>query len=411
MSHQSAVVAARPAPDEVRGGGAGARSAPLLGSTADSSSTAGQGVVPAEDREVSRRARRAEAIAWRDRLWAFTSLSRLRQCGRVSHTGVGGAVLRVTESEQGRRGGLAGLQSCGSPWCCPVCARKIGAQRSGELRRVLEAVSVAQGSAALVTFTMRHHAGQRLPELWAALSGAWGAVTSGRGWAAEQQRYGVLGWVRTVEATHGSAGWHLHVHALLVLDGPVSTELVAELGTRMFRRWDRALGRHGLSAVQDRGGLDVRMVDMDGGSLDRTADYLAKITAEITSPGTKDGRRDGNRSPFAILRDALATGLADDVELWWAWEQGSHNRKQLTWSQALRDWAGLHVERSDEDIVAEDLHGEDVLLIPAVSWPRVRAELADLLDTVETGGPAAAQRWMCSRGLAFTAVEPAARHG
>ena len=66
-------------------------------------------------------------------------------------------------------------------------------------------------------------------------------------------------------------------------------------------------------------------------SLDRTADYLAKITSEITSPSTKEGR-DGNRAPFAILRDALATGLAEDCELWLTWEKVSHNRRQLTWS-------------------------------------------------------------------------------
>lgn len=67
-----------------------------------------------------------------------------------------------------------------------------------------------------------------------------------------------------------------------------------------------------LSAVEHRSGVDVRMVNMGDASLDRTADYLAKITSEIVSPLTKDGR-DGNRAPFAILRGALASGLADGL--------------------------------------------------------------------------------------------------
>lgn len=341
-------------------------------------------------------------MRWRERLWAWSSLSRLRNCGRVSHTAVGGAVVRISETDAGRRAGLAGLQSCGSVWACPVCARRISAQRSVEVRRVLEAVAGTGGSAFLVTLTMRHHAGQRLSSLWEALSAAWGAVTSGRAWSAEQERFGLLGWVRTVEATHGDAGWHLHVHALVVFDGPVSLDMAGELGGRMFTRWARALGRRGLTAVQDRGGLDVREVQMTADSIERVAEYLSKITHEITSPSTKQGR-DGNRSPFAILRDALDVGLADDCELWVEWEQGSHGRRQLTWSRGLRDWAGLHVERTDEEIVAQDMRGDDVLVIPSESWPRVRSEVAGLLDAVELGGLDAAIRWMTSRGLAWSA--------
>jgi hypothetical protein len=45
------------------------------------------------------------------------------------------------------------------------------------------------------------------------------------------------------------------------------------------------------------------------------------------------------------------------------------------------------------------MHGGDQQIIPAESWPVVRAELADLLDTAESGGAAAARRWLESRRL------------
>ncbi|WP_433506759.1 protein rep [Pseudonocardia halophobica] len=306
-------------------------------------------------------------------------------------------MLRVSATTGGRRAGVAGLQSCGSVWACPVCARRIAARRSADLQVVLDAVAEQGGGAALLTLTMRHHRGHDLKVLWDALSAAWGAVTSGRGWTADRERFGVLGWVRTVEATHGPNGWHLHVHALIMFDTPVSVELAGELAGRMFGRWARALGRRDLDAVADRGGLDVQVVRMAGESVRATADYLSKITLEVTSPSTKVSR-DGNRSPFAILRDALADGLADDVELWWSWEQASHGRRQLTWSRDLRAWAGLHREATDEEIVSEDLHGDDVLALEPQSWPLVRAEVADLLDALETGGVPAAARWLDSRG-------------
>lgn len=307
-------------------------------------------------------------------------------------------MLRLSDTDQGRRAGLAGLQSCGSVWCCPVCSRRIAGQRSAEVRSVLESVAAAEGSAALISLTMRHHRGQRLTDLWSALSAAWSAVTSGRAWTADQERYGLLGWLRVVEVTHGpDSGWHVHVHAIVAFDGPVSVEMVEVLAGRMFSRWSRALGRRGMSAVEDKGGLDVREVRMSADSIERVAEYLAKITLEITSPSTKEARN-GNRAPFAILRDALETGLADDCDLWLEWEKGSHGRKQLTWSANLRAWAGVHVERTDDDIVAEDMHGKDVLAIAPESWPAVRAEVADLLNAAELGGPAAAISWLNSRG-------------
>src|ERR1700754_1526244 len=68
--------------------------------------------------------------------------------------------------------------------------------------------------------------------------------------------------------------------------------------------------------------------------------------------------------PFAILRDFLGTGNADDYDLWIVWEKTSHIRRQVTWSRALREWAGLHRERSDGEVAAEDKRGEDAFVLP-----------------------------------------------
>ena len=262
----------------------------------------------------------------------------------------------------------------------------------------MQAVADAGGSASLVTMTMRHRAGMPLKACWDALSAAWAAATSGAQWGRDKATFGVLGWVRTVEATHGEHGWHLHIHALVVFDTATSPELMTEVGYGMFARWQRALERRGLSAVAERGGLDVRPVRMTADSLDRVSDYVAKIAAEITSPSTKDGRY-GNRAPFAVLRDALATGLYADCQLWLEWEQGSHGRRQLTWSQGLREWARLGREQTDQEIVEQDMHGEDVLAIAPEAWPQVREQVAELLDVAELGGVTAAINWLNSRGL------------
>ncbi len=119
-------------------------------------------------------------------------------------------------------------------------------------------------------------------------------------------------------------------------------------------------------------------------------------------PGDVTGNGRRGCGAHAVLRDALATGLADDVELWVEWEQGSHNRKQITWSRGLREWAGLHRERTDEDIVDEDRHGEDVAAIEPEDWPLLRPRLSKLLDVVEIDGPDAARAWLTARGIRWS---------
>ncbi|MEK6438751.1 protein rep [Pseudonocardia sp. T1-2H] len=377
-----------------------------LGNTANSSSHGVRpgirGDVPVHDQEAARRDRRGDAYRVRRRLWDLSSLARVRACGRVSHSDAGGPGLRITEGPDGRRAaGLSGLQTCGSVWACPVCARKIGARRAEDLRAVVSACAAEGGGGALVTLTMRHHAGLRLADCWDALSYAWGRVTSGRAYSRETTTFGMLGWSRVVEVTHGASGWHVHVHALVLFDSPVSDDLLFELAGAWWDRWEKALARRGLSGLRDSGGLDARQIAMNAESADLVAGYFTKVAYEITGGVIKDGRY-GNRSPFAILRDGLATGLADDLELWWEWEEVSRGRRQLTWSKGLREWAGLHVEeKTDEEVAAEDLGSDDLIMLPVRTWEAVRHEVEDLLAAAEIGGLAGAMAWLLSRRLSW----------
>ena len=159
-------------------------------------------------------------------------------------------------------------------------------------------------------------------------------------------------------------------------------------------------GQAGLQRRSDRGGLDVRLLQLAGHTIDSVADYISKAAFEVASPATKDGR-DGNRYPFAILADGLATGLADDLELWFEYEQASRDRRQMTWSRDLRKWAGLDVERSDEEVAADDKHGVTMLMLPGNTWRQVRAHAHELLTVAEVGGPEAAQQWLERRGLSW----------
>jgi hypothetical protein len=61
---------------------------------------------------------------------------------------------------------------------------------------------------------------------------------------------------------------------------------------------------------------------------------------------------------WQVLADGLGTGLADDLEAWVEYEQGSRNRKQVTFSRGLRRRYWLAEEETDEEIAEKDLGSE-----------------------------------------------------
>ncbi|WP_344414569.1 protein rep [Pseudonocardia ailaonensis] len=197
-------------------------------------------------------------------------------------------MLRLSETAEGRRAGVAGLMACGSPWACPVCARRIAGRRASDVAEVLTAVERSQGSAGLLTLTMRHSRKDTLRDMWAALSAAWGSVTSGRGWVKDQEVFGIRGWIRTTEYTHSpETGHHLDVHAVIVFEDRLSRDLMEEAGYRAFERWERALTRKGFSAIADKGGLDMRPIVLTADSIEQVAEYVSKAAFEVTSTHTK----------------------------------------------------------------------------------------------------------------------------
>lgn len=341
------------------------------------------------------RQRRSERFRVQRILWDHSSLKRVRLCGWAPNNSDGHVGVKINTDGGARTAGFSGLQTCGSVHACPVCNSKIAAQRADELGQAVMRWQALKGSVAMVTLTMRHHDGQRLDDLWGALSYAWSKATSGRGWAADVAAHGTLidgkariPWARAVEATHGKNGWHLHIHALVFLS-PEQTLDADALGASMFQRWRSALMRRGLAAPSARhGGLDVTVVEDASEAVGR---YLAKSTYahdakgagwEVAGGAMKDGKR-GNRAPFAVLRSFVETGDLEALGLWREWERASKGRRQLTWSRGLRRLLRLGDEQTDEALAAAEMDGDTVALIERDQWKHLRHRKAELLAAAE----------------------------
>ena len=344
-------------------------------------------------------------------------LERVRKCGSVPVS------QRIALMAGHGGAGYAGLATCGSVWACPVCAAKISAQRRDELARVVQ-VAVGLGlKVSMLTLTQRHHAGQDLAELWDSLQSGWAAVTSGRRWQEFCRQLGVQGWVKAVEVTHGSHGWHVHVHVLIISEHDPATTLVwhrRKQGRRrtpyplevqmpkdfIAERWARGLEKHGVDFIADKGGIDWQTAD--SGDEEALGRYVAKmnssvdgLASEATLGGFKKARR-GNRTPFQILEDFLDTGSEADLRLWRTYVSASHGRKALTWSKGLRDWAGMEPEMTDEQIAAQDQCGEAVALFDHDAWRQIRtAGAASLLDELELHGSEGAYAWLQKRAIHY----------
>lgn len=364
--------------------------------------------------------RRAEQYSARRVLWTESSLKRVRTCGHHGILPDGNVAVKLTKADGGSKAGFSGLATCGSTWACPVCSAKIGRRRSADVSSAVAGWQSQGHKVVMVTLTMRHRRGQRLAELWDSLSYAWGRVTSGRAWAEDSARFGAviprliktgkragetdfsprIGFARVVETTHGANGWHVHVHALMFVSGDVAEGSLGFLAESMYGRWALALVDRGLTSPVPEHGVDVRVVAAgDGGALGR---YFSKnvFTADKAgfevAGGSNKKARNGNRTPFQILADVLEAGDADDLAIWWEWEEASHNRRQLTWSAGLRDFLALGDEVSDEEAAAEELGGEVVLMLSAPEFLVVRWYAEQLLHLIENQPLAVAKGWISS---------------
>jgi hypothetical protein len=337
-------------------------------------------------------------------LWEITKLKRCAHCGRARINSDKPFRVLVEETENGRVSKTDNVQTCGSPWCCPVCAAKKRQERAEEIARVASRHLSNGGGLLYWTGTLRHHQGQSLSELWDAMKSAWGkGVISGSSWVRDQEEYGIIDYVQSPDVTVGPNGWHPHLPVLLFTESPLTGDERDELEDRMYQRWARAVERAGLDrpykmncplqvaeddqavsryvsrAVLKEGGVDV------GFELQRHD----RKRADKRPAGDR-----GHMTPFELLSELHqwpedrtcedGDGPSEMLELWWEYEEASNDRKSIYWSG---DVNGLRAEVQDEMEAEEEEVEEEVVaeVEPKVFMEMTRVEggVTGLLECAE----------------------------
>lgn len=239
-----------------------------------------------------------------------------------------------------------GVETCGSIWNCPVCAAKIAEGRRCDLAALIEAATAAGHAAYMLTLTIPHARLDKAAELRRVVAAAWRKVQQGRQWAALRRAFGIVGYVRALEVTHGDGhGWHPHLHVLLTTAEPLDARRMRALHVLIFRRWRRRVAELLPGKPCAFGATDFRPAT--------ASDYVAKWGAdsEVAKAGSKLGRR-GGRSPWQLLAD-YDLGDRRAGALFAEYAAAFKGARHLTYSRGFREAYGLRDAPADEQLAEE----------------------------------------------------------
>ena len=320
----------------------------------------------------------------RGRLRRHQPIARVARCGldRIAER------VQIVRDAATGRAHYRGVLTCGSVWCCPVCAPRIGHERADQITALVAAHEQAGGRVYLLSLTTRHGLGDDLQELRRGVSNAWRKLTQSKQWKKWRGRVDCIGDVRALETTHGRNGWHPHLHVLLFTRA-LDPKLEASWDDWLSEAWQsavyRALGEEHVPSTAH--GTDL--------TLARDSKYLVKLGLELAGD---DGRKEaahGNRTVWQLADDVTLHGAERDAELWRAYALGMVGARQLTWSRGLRQRAialAVDVDATEEQL-AEERAGDDVVY------------------TIEPSQWAALRRQRDPDGLALLLLELAEREG
>lgn len=319
------------------------------------------------------------------------AFKRVRGCGST----LGSVTPAMVTADSGKVI-QAGLAQCASVWACPVCSAKIQARRSVEIRTAIEWARKKGYKVQLMTLTARHDHSDKLVDLMPRMAAAFADLKRGRAYRRVAKSAGVVGMIRAVEMTYGTAhGWHVHYHIIVISEHGLDDAVVRA-------SWVYQLGAHGFIDAEDvkavtdatMHGMDLRDVGTDDASVAAVSEYVCKgddgvwyidgeeirldgtgeaaerraiegAAKELGLSCTKLGRMK-NRSPFQILRDMIVADLESDsafsrdLRLVVEYVLATKGKKQLFWSRGLKAAAGIE-DKSDEEVVDDEQENAKIL--------------------------------------------------
>lgn len=342
----------------------------------------------AEARRLLLRLGRQQGLQWHHKI------HRTAGCMYVPH-----GKIHVHHSGEHDRAFFSGVQVCGSPWSCPVCAAKIAERRRLEIQQTIDWAYESTMQPMMITLTFPHQRTDALGDLLDKQREALRRLRKGRAWDLAKRRWDFQGMVRALEMTHSERnGWHPHTHEVWIVS-PDTT--AGDVKTTLLKRWKKICIDVGLldpSNERAFRAFDVYAVDVKAWV--STGEYLAKMDsaahwgidsemAKASSKGTKGGKRAGTH-PFGLLRRSLDGGKGSERagQLYVDFVQTvtARRARSLFFSPGLKkrvgmddlDDAEIALEQREEAVVLGRLSGDDWRLIRSCGAQSAVLDAAEL---------------------------------
>ena len=302
--------------------------------------------------------------------------------------------VKVVYDDTNRHAHYRNLMRCDSVWICPVCSGRITSHRANEIRNgYAYAVDTLGFRVVMATYTMSHTRFDSLQDNLDSMRDARRKLRSGRAWQTFKRNFGYQGCISALETTWSSdAGWHVHVHEIMFFDPGTAIfelheddrKLEAWLHAELAVKWQESLNKVGRNCTLVNG-LKFDATDQ------YVAQYIAKqgklpaginwdIALELTKSNQKISK--GGLHPFQILELAGGVQLEEKkrnqyVALWHEYVDAFKGRRQIFWTNGLKDILQVDLVEEDGDIEEQ---GDQVYLVAREMWRDIvyldkRAEL------------------------------------
>jgi len=301
--------------------------------------------------------------------------------------------VTIHKSIEHGRAFYGGLVTCGSVWSCPVCAAKIAERRRVELESAISTAKEMGLTVLLATFTVPHGLGDDINAMLDRMAAAWRFMGKSKGYKEFRSTLGLVGTVRALEVTYGQNGFHPHYHVLMFFNHDFPSVLASKSEALLGSLWRYACVKVGLPEPSIERGVKV-----DDGTW--AAKYASKwgLEDEMTKGHLKTSKGIKGRSPWDLLRSVLVDDCQASKKLFAVYALAFKGRRQLYWSNGLRDFLGIGKDVGDPALAAlqEDNAYELARLTPeqwrAVLFTRSESTLLDLAER----DPEKIQDFLCS---------------
>lgn len=245
----------------------------------------------------------------------------------------------VGATMQGQNIVFSGVFRCKSRHGCFHCGKKISQDTSRELSAMVGKFlqDHPKGSILFLTATVPHKRRTPLAASLDVVLSAWRRLRQGR-LAGQLKSAGLVGYARALDITYGGHnGWHPHIHAILLLDRPVTDSAIESLRSQMHGRWNTYVQKQGFRPVNYARFQLERMRSRSAlakyvGSVSGTERW-SSIARQLDVGGKKGWK---GKSPSALYVQA-ANGCAESLRLVHEFEAVANRRKFLTYSKLVRE--------------------------------------------------------------------------